>query len=68
MMASIIFFFYFQSFGNISNKFKWNTNTYTYSIRLFTGLLMYHACYTAEARRYELLTMDLERVETAAAV
>ena len=35
---------------------------------ILTGLLVYHACYTAEARRCELLNMHFKRVETAASV
>ena len=32
-MIVSIYLFYFQPFWNISNKFQWNTNTYTYLIR-----------------------------------
>ena len=40
-IVSIYLLFYFQPFGNTSNKFQWDTNTYTYSIRWSDSLLAY---------------------------
>ena len=39
-----------------------------YSIRQSTVLLVYHACYTAKARRCETVKYALKRVESAAVV